>query len=164
MFFGLGSTKISFGNEYDALHLQQLTETPNNELIVVISFNKSVKTSLDSIKHIENDSIREVLLGASQMLPDESQTYNIYFENHLMYQSRNESYAYNSDDDISIGKGLILFEKSKLLNYVNELIHIDSAIHMHNKSELRHYGIYTLNNIIDVVTFYEPVIRKAKHA
>lgn len=101
-----------------------------------------------------------------QIVSDETQTYKIYFEEYIMYQDRNESYSspvYNNADEISTGKGLVLFEKSKLLDYVNEVIDIDLALAMqtYSKSKLYHYGIYTLNNIIDVITFNEPVIEKA---
>jgi len=163
MFSGLNNTKLCFGNEYHFLHLKHLIDNPNNKLVIVISLTKKIKTTLDSIKHIENENIREALLETTELIPDESQTYEIYFDNYLFYQGRNESYTQANDDDIRIGKGLILFEKSQLLNYADKFISVDLASIIHKKTELRHYGVYTLNNIIDVVTFYEPVIRKSKY-
>ena len=155
--FILGGAEMLFGNEYGYLNLEQLIDTTDNELIIVISQTKKIEPFVNT--H-EDEKLHNLLSKSMQLISDDTQTYKIYFENYIMYQGRNESYAYNSDDHISVGQGLILFEKSKLLDYYNDVIDVLVAMSMQQKSKLQHYGIYTLNNIIDVITFYEPVIEK----
>ena len=154
----LGGAEMLFGNEYRNLFLKQLSDSDDNELTVFIAQSKEVEPSLDSFEGEKNEKIRELLSATMRLVPDDTQIYRIYFERYLMYQVRDESYAYNDDGHISVGQGLILFEKSRLLDYVNEVVDVPVAMHMLHESKLQHYGIYTLNNVIDVVTFYEPVI------
>jgi len=151
---------MCFGNEYDGLHLEQLTDTTNNELIIVISLTKRVETFLDSLGYVEPENNLKLLSDTTQLTSDGSQIYKIYFENYIMYQGRNESYAFENKNEFSIGQGLVLFKKSKLLDFICECADIDLAMAMHKKTQLRHYGVYTLNNMIDIVTFYEPTIEK----
>jgi hypothetical protein len=149
-----------FGSVYRNLFLRQLIDTDDNELTVFITRTKKVEPSSDSLEDEKNEKIRELLSATMQLVSDDSQIYKIHFEMYLMYQCRNESYAYNNDEHISVGQGLLLFEKSKLLDYVNDVMDVPLARHMQHGSKLQHYGIYTLNNTIDVVTFHEPVIEK----
>ena len=151
-----GDVQMLFGNRYNSLFLKRLHDTDNNELSVFIAKSKEVNPSLNSI---EDEKTSELLSKTMQLVPDDTQMYRVHFENYIMYQGRNESYAYD-DDCIGVGQGLIVFEKSKLLDYVNSVIDIPLAIDMQRKNKLQHYGIYTLNNIIDVITFHEPIIEK----
>ena len=148
-----------FGNEYNWLCLEQLIDTSSNELVVFIS---QTKKSEPFINMFEDSKVREILSNTMQIVSDETQTYKITFCNYIMYQDRNESYANKNDNEICVGKGLILFEKSSLLKYVYDVIDISLAKLMQQKNKLQHYGIYTLNNIIDVITFNEPLVEKVK--
>ena len=152
-----------FGNDYKNLFLQRLSDDNDNELTIFITQSKKIETSSISLEDEENEKVRELLSTTMQLVSDDMQTYRIYFESYIIYQGRNESYAYNDNDHISAGKGLVLFEKSKLLDYVNDVMDIPLAKIMQQKNKLQHYGIYTLNNIIDVITLCEPVIEKVNH-
>ena len=158
--FVCGGMKTLFGNEHDWLHLEQLFDTPNNELIIVISTTKRVQASVNSVENVDDEKLHKILSKAMELIPDDSQTYKIHFKNYILYQGRNESYASNDDGEIRAGTGLILFEKSKLLEYLSEFIYVDLATHIYEGVKLRHYGVYTLNNITDIVTFCEPIIEK----
>jgi len=149
-----------FGNNCGWLHLEQLIDTPDNELIILISASKSVKPSLSVVENAMSEEIQKLISNTTQMVPDGSQRYMISFKTYIAYQSRNESYASSCDSEVSEGQGLILFEKSKLLDHIHEFVDIDLAMAMHQKTKLLHYGVYTLNNIVDIVTFYEPIIEK----
>ena len=153
-----------FGGKYKNLFLRQLIDTVDNELTVFIAQSKKVGPSSYSLEDEKNEKIRELLSKTTQLVSDDTQIYRIHFERYLMYQGRNESYAYNDNDHISVGLGLILFEKSKLLDYVNGVMDVPVVTHMQHGSKLQHYGIYTLNNIIDVITFHEPVIEKVNRS
>ena len=164
--FPLGGAEMVFGNECGWLFLEQLIETPNNELIVVIAPTKQVETSPDSLDYVEDERVREVLLKTTEIVPDDSEQYRICFVGYIMYLSRDEGHARVDDDEICIGQGLVFYEKSKLLDSIGEFIWIDAAIAVQGTTakgelrKLRHYGVYTLNNIIDVITFHEPTIEK----
>jgi len=150
-----------FGNIYHSLFLMQLQDTDDNELNILITQSKRVKPSRKEIAVEKDKNIRKILSKSMSIVPDYTQMYRIYFESYIIYQGRNESYAYNKDDDhISVGQGLVLFEKSKLLDYVHHIVEVPVAMHMWQQSKLHHFGIYALNNIVDVVTFHKPVIEK----
>jgi len=152
-----------FGNNCGWLHLEQLIDTPDNELIILIAASKSVKPSPRVIENEMSEEIQNLISNKVQMMQDDSQRYMISFKAYIAYQGRNESYAIGGDNEISEGQGLIVFEKSKLLDYIHEFVDVDLAMAMHKKIKLLHYGVYTLNNIVDIVTFYEPIIEKISH-
>lgn len=76
-----------------------------------------------------------------------------------MYQVRNESFCSYDSDEIRPGKFMIVFEKSKLLDYL--MVSTD-ACQLNDGTfypgEWRHYGIYTQSHIIDVVALDEPKV------
>ena len=153
---------MNFGNEYNNLLLEQLVDTSDNELTVLIYQTKSIKPSEGELNSESNEKIRNIISTSMKIAPNESQIYEIYFESYLMYQTRNESYSCSDFNyDIRKGKGLIIFEKSRLLDYVGSVIDLNVAKHMWGRDELKHYGIYTLNNIIDIITLHDPIIKKA---
>jgi len=152
--------RMFFGGNYEYLFLKDLIDTNDNELTVDIVCSKPSPELLDAV---DDDKVSAILSTAVQLVPDDTRIYRIRFEHYIIYQGRNESYAYNDDRcHTTKGKGLILFERSKLLEYVSDAIDVYTAMHMEGENKLRHYGIYTLNNIIDVVTFFEPIVEKVK--
>lgn len=150
-----------FGNKYDWLNLEKLIDTTDNKLSIYISQTKNAKVQSECLEKEKNEEIRKLLSKTMQIVPDVSQIYRIHFDNYLVYQTRNESYAYNDNSyETRRGQGLILFEKSQLLEYTASIVDIEIAKHMMLRNELKHYGVYTLNNIIDVISFNEPIIEK----
>jgi len=149
-----------FGNEYRNLFLKQLIDTEDNELTIFIAKSEKVVPSTLSLDEEKDEKICELLSTTMQLVPDETQVYRIHFDRYILYQGRLESYAYNDDEHVSVGQGLILFKKSKLLDYVNDVMDVPLVMHMQQKSKLLHFGIYTLNNVIDVIAFCEPIIEK----
>lgn len=103
-----------FGSEYDWLYLEQLVDTSDNEITIIISQMKKIALSVDTLANEKNEKVRELLSKSNQLASDGTQTYRIHFKSYIMYQVRNESYTYSNDSEIRRGKGLILFEKSKL--------------------------------------------------
>ena len=74
---------------------------------------------------------------------------------------RNESYTVWDDYEIRRGRALILFERSRLLDYLGTVLTCGKR----NSGdwypgEYRHYGIYTEDQIIDVIAHTEPQIRR----
>jgi len=77
-----------------------------------------------------------------------------------MYQMRNESYAAFDPDEIRIGKGLLLFEKSRLLGCFNGFSDAYDDGNDVYPAKFKHYGVYTHNHVIDIISHVEPTIEK----
>ena len=142
--------------------LISLTDGPDNELRVVISpaavgevgEGNTVDTDI-----LQCNTLHCILSKCRPITPDESTLYDIYFENYIVYQTRNESYASYDAEEIRSGTYLITFEKSKLLESLST---ITDAFRSDDGTcypgDWKHYGIYTQNHVIDVISHCPPVI------
>jgi len=90
---------------------------------------------------------------------DMNQIYEIVFDDYIIYQNRNESYTCWDDYEIRKGNYLIIFERSRLLDFYEVLLFDfdDDEVKMNKR---RHYGIYTENHILDVISNSKPRIQK----
>jgi len=107
------------------------------------------------------DEIKELLKETYPIYPDEKNVYEITFEDYIFYQVRNESYCTYDDYEISKGRHLIIFEKSRLLDYLSTATiccKLDNGDFF--PGEWKHYEVSAENQIIDVITCDEPIIRK----
>ena len=99
-----------------------------------------------------------MLLDSYPVYEDTEQIYEISFKDYVIYQCRNESYTCWDDSEVRKGRYLIIFEKSKLLDYYESvLFDWDSD---ETKEKRKHYGIYTEFHIIDVISNTPPTISK----
>ena len=84
----------------------------------------------------------------------------LIFENYLLYQVRNESYCVFDADEVRGGTYLCTFERSQLLDYLPRAIDVHLIPDGTDAPASRkHYGIYTQNQIIDIVAPSEPTVR-----
>ena len=105
-----------------------------------------------------NPTLNKILANAVPIAPNLGAIYRITFESYIIYQCRNESYTCYDNTEIGKGKYLIVFEKSKLLDYYESvLFDFDTES---TKSQRKHYGIYTENHIIDVIANEPPTITR----
>lgn len=150
---------IEFGSENIGMEkgtfLARLEEGEDNKLTVTISLSAKGEVG-ENIPDNEKGVIKRILEKAKPVYPDNENTYEIYFENYVMYQVRNESFATFDEDEVRCGNRLIIFEKSKLLDYVKTVVWADEKYF----GGYKHYGIYTENQIIDVISQVEPTIKK----
>ena len=150
---------IEFGSENIGMEkgtfLARLEEGEDNKLTVTISLSTKGEVG-ENIPDNEKGVIKRLLEKAKPVYPDNENTYEIYFENYVMYQVRNESFAAFDKDEVRRGNRLIIFEKSKLLDYVKTVVWADEKYF----GGYKHYGIYTENQIIDVISQVEPTIKK----
>ncbi|MBQ3110689.1 MAG: hypothetical protein IJC69_06070 [Clostridia bacterium] len=150
---------IEFGSENIGMEkgtfLARLEEGEDNKLTVTISLSTKGEVG-ENIPDNEKGVIKRILEKAKPVYPDNENTYEIYFENYVMYQVRNESFAAFDKDEVRRGNRLIIFEKSKLLDYVKTVVWADEKYF----GGYKHYGIYTENQIIDVISQVEPTIKK----
>ena len=139
--------------------LSAISDGPDNELHVVITAAKvgEVGSGLGDA----NNALHDILLESRPITPDNKVQYEIYFENYIIYQVRNESFAIYGEEEIRYGTHLIIFEKSRLLNGLNTVANVfksdDGTCYPGNWT---HYGIYTQNHVIDIISHCPPVIMR----
>lgn len=82
--------------------------------------------------------------------------YRIVFKDYMMHLTRNESYTAWDNYEVRKGRYFVVFEKSRMLDFLDTvIIHTDD----HSWPGIgRHYGVYTCDHIIDVITAHEPEI------
>ena len=160
---------IEFGGENKEINeksktapfLLSLQDTPDNELHVVIAFPMEGEEGADQENFPEpyKSKVEDILIHSKPVYEDMDQVYEIVFEDYVIYQNRNESYTVWDDYEIRKGKYLIIFEKSRLLDYYEDVL-FDFDDEETKRDKRKHYGIYMENHILDVISNSEPLIRK----
>ena len=150
MYFGMENTNTLF--------LDSISENQSNGLTLYITSSQSKMMGEDELESETNPALRKMLSSCTQIIPDYSCLYKILFENYIMYQVRNESYCSFDPDEQRIGKGLIKLEKSKLLEYLGKATDVfDDGTYAY-PAKYKHYGVYTANHVIDIISHCEPRI------
>ncbi|MBE6875599.1 MAG: hypothetical protein E7496_02565 [Ruminococcus sp.] len=153
---------IAFGQQDSGQgpFLVSLSEEYDNDLKLVVSLSYTGETE-EILDDMGNPALGELLRKSRPIYPDENQTYEILFEGYILYQTRNESYTSWDNYEIRNGTYFIIFEKSRLLDALPLLtdcqVLSDGTPYPGN---WKHYGIYCQNHIIDVISCYEPKIKK----
>ena len=159
--FGTDNEEITT-NSPNAPFLLSMTDNSDNELSIIIDLAKKGEKGEDldlTLYPSENvDRVKDMLIESYPVYEDHEQVYKIHFKDYVIYQCRNESYTCWDDSEVRKGKYLIIFEKSNLLDYYESvLFDWDDD---DTKSKRKHYGIYTENHIIDVISNTSPIITK----
>lgn len=148
---------LRFGGDNDALGSYSFVlniRDIDNELGIIISSSVCGKKGTD-IAPGTDKKFKKILKKSTPIYPNESDTYEIVFPDYVIYQVRKESYCSWDDYEIRKGKKLIIYEKSRLLDYYR------TAVNEHLfDGECKHYGISAEHHIIDVISFESPVIRR----
>lgn len=126
-------------------------------LRVVIAFPKDGKAG--SNPGSLNEKVKDLLDKCVPVGADMDQVYEIVFENYILYQMRNESYTSWDEYEVRKGRYLIVFERSRLLDYYEDAI-FDFDSEETRKTQRKHYGIYTENHILDIISNEPPKIRR----
>lgn len=153
---------IQFGKEnkqIDAMpFLMQATTAIENTLHLIIA----LPLIEDETKQASNNpNVNEILKGYPSIHPNENNRYEIVFEDTILHMIRNESYARWEDEAVSYGQYFVIYEKSRLLQNLSLFVDTDLISDMTGKA-YKHYAIHSQHQIIDVITSYEPSIRKMK--
>lgn len=147
---------LIFGNH--APFLSAISDGPDNELRIVISA-ASVGEVIGDNGVTTNEALNDILSKCRPIMPDSHTLYEIFFENYIIYQTRNESWATYFPEEIRHGTFLITFEKSRLLDHLSEMTDVfKSDDDTWYPAKWIHYGIYTQNHVIDVISHCPPVI------
>ena len=106
-------------------------------------------------------ALRRILANARPIEMNENCLYEICFRDYIIYQIRNESFCSYNPDEIRHGKYLIIFEKSQMLSHLGAVTDAqpfdDGSFY---PGKWTHYGIYTQNHVIDVVSHCPPEISR----
>ena len=156
---------IEFGNDRLLLDcnppfILEINDSENNRLHIVLALSCKGEKGADT-DFFQNPNLNKLLKEVTPVFPDENNVYEIIFEEYILYQTRNESYCFLDNYDIRNGQYLILFERSRLLDYFQTVTDCckfsDGSFY---PDEWKHYGIYTANHIIDIISHKKPLIRK----
>lgn len=159
---------LEFGGENEEIRekaptvpwLVSLTDTEDNRLRIVIALAMEGEEGegLEEIPETQRTKADEMLARSRPVYMDTTRAYEIVFDRYVMYQTRNESYTVWDKYEIRRGNYLILFERSRLLDYAESvLFDFDDE---ETKRGRRHYGVYTEDHIIDIIANHPPTIRK----
>lgn len=137
-----------------------LSEGEDNRLSVKIALSYAGKpcelTDLDEPHPV----LRGIMNISRPILPDKKHTYEIVFEDYIIYQIGNESYCSGDPADKFTGKYFRIYESSALLRRLGDF---SDAQALEDGSfypgKWRHFGIVTQNHIIDVISASESVVK-----
>ena len=154
-------SSMYFGNKNGGawLFLERLIDTPDNELIIYVCNSALGGNTLNAKIPAQ---IRKLLSKHTPIVPDNDQLYKICFDSYIMYQTGNESYASFDPNEIRTGDGLVLFEKSRFLDSLNKYSNAFDNENGAFPDKFRHYGVYTLNHVVDIISHVKPTVEKVK--
>ena len=159
--FGVENKEIT-ENCPNAPFVLSINDNEDNQLRIVIALPKRGEmgegVDLNESTNDFDNKLNEILMQSYPVYEDMNNVYQILFDSYIIYQCRNESYTTYDFDEIRKGKYLIIFEKSRLLDYYKDVIF--DFDYEDTKSTRKHYGIYTENHIIDVISNEAPIITK----
>lgn len=136
--------------------LVKLQEETENELHVTIlgaAVGKEVKAGGSCGEPV----LDQLLADCQPIVPDPSRRFEVIFEDYILYQVRNESYAAYDASAEGTGTYLMQFEKSRFLDY---FLTVTDACRLEDGSfypaPWKHYAVFTQNHVIDVIAQAEP--------
>lgn len=155
--------KENKGLEDHGIFLTELSEKEDNRLSIKIALSavgEAVDTSSNISGFSDDKKIAKIISGAVPVYPDYNVIYEILFDRYIMYQVRNESYSSWDNYEIRKGKYFIVFEQSRLLDYLSLATDCrmlcDGSFY---PDKWKHYRIYCQNHIIDIVSAVPPEVK-----
>lgn len=136
--------------------LLKTEETENNCIKFTVALSRIDEKTADTAHDIP--AVEALIEKSAPLRPDTNEMYEIIFDNYIIHQTRNESFCSWDDYEIREGKNFIEFTRSRLLDFfplITDYFYEEKA---------KHYGIYCLNHIIDIISWREPIIKKIKVA
>ena len=161
--FGQGNKELG---EQIAPFMLEMTDNLDHELRVTIASSvvgePAGRVDLDewpgSIReNIErSERLQEMVAQMRDVTASTEDIWEIAIDGYVLLMERDESYTVYDEYEISRGRWLMVFERSRLMD---DLAHHTFATDRY-PGPLTHYGIYCEDHLIDVVTTSTPSIRK----
>lgn len=138
--------------------ITSLSESGDNELTIRLAPSFAGDIGCGAAEE-PNPQLHKILSDARPLLPDKKYDYEIIFDRYIIYQIRNESFFSGNPEDKFLGHFLRIYQKSFLLDNLSRItdaqILVDGGFY---PAKWTHYGIVTLNHIIDIISFHTPYV------
>ena len=150
-----GTDNIEAGNM--APFLLSFEEGQDNAIRLIVALASKGEKEAD-INDMGIPELGKLLKNSYPLYPSKEKIYELIFEQYLIHQTRNESLCCWDDYEISHGNFFIVFERSRLLDYMDTLIEKGLA-DAYWPDGWKHYGICCQNHIIDIISPHAPTIK-----
>ena len=152
---------IKFGEKYkndNMPYILNINDNIDNVLKIIVSLPYSGEKGSEA-SNTGNKDLDEILKEAYPVLIDYNEIYEITFESYIMYQTRNESFAYLDKNSKVLGEYFTIIKNSSYLKMVKSITFYNDIF----DDKYMHYGIFSWNHVIDIIASEEPKIAKLEN-
>ena len=152
---------IKFGEKYkndNMPYILNINDNMDNVLKIIVSLPYSGEKGSEA-SNTGNKDLDEILKKAYPVLIDYNEIYEITFESYIMYQTRNESFAYLDKNSKVLGEYFTIIKNSSYLKMVKSITFYNDIF----DDKYMHYGIFSWNHVIDIISAEEPKIAKLEN-
>ena len=152
---------IKFGKKYkndNMPYILNINDNIDNVLKIIVSLPYSGEKGSEA-SNTGNKDLDEILKKAYPVLIDYNEIYEITFESYIMYQTRNESFAYLDKNSKVLGEYFTIIKNSSYLKMVKSITFYNDIF----DDKYMHYGIFSWNHVIDIISAEEPKIVKLEN-
>ena len=152
---------IKFGKKYkndNMPYILNINDNIDNVLKIIVSLPYSGEKGSEA-SNTGNKDLDEILKKAYPVLIDYNEIYEITFESYIMYQTRNESFAYLDENSKVLGEYFTIIKNSSYLKMVKSITFYNDIF----DDKYMHYGIFSWNHVIDIISAEEPKIAKLEN-
>lgn len=152
---------IKFGEKYkndNMPYILNINDNIDNVLKIIVSLPYSGEKGSEA-SNTGNKDLDEILKEAYPVLIDYNEIYEITFESYIMYQTRNESFAYLDENSKVLGEYFTIIKNSSYLKMVKSITFYNDIF----DDKYMHYGIFSWNHVIDIISAEEPKIAKLEN-
>ena len=152
---------IKFGKKYkndNMPYILNINDNIDNVLKIIVSLPYSGEKGSEA-SNTGNKDLDEILKEAYPVLIDYNEIYEITFESYIMYQTRNESFAYLDENSKVLGEYFTIIKNSSYLKMVKSITFYNDIF----DDKYTHYGILSWNHVVDIISAEEPKIVKLEN-
>ena len=152
---------IKFGKKYkndNMPYILNINDNIDNVLKIIVSLPYSGEKGSEASNTGSKD-LDEILKKAYPVLIDYNEIYEITFESYIMYQTRNESFAYPDENSKVLGEYFTIIKNSSYLKMVKSITFYNDIF----DDKYTHYGILSWNHVVDIISAEEPKILKLEN-
>jgi len=152
---------IKFGKKYkndNMPYILNINDNVDNVLKIIVSLPYSGEKGSEA-SNTGNKDLDEILKKAYPVLIDYNEIYEITFESYIMYQTRNESFAYPDEKSKVLGEYFTIIKNSSYLKMVKSITFYNDIF----DDKYMHYGIFSWNHVVDIISAEEPKIVKLEN-
>ena len=152
---------IKFGKKYkndNMPYILNINDNIDNVLKIIVSLPYSGEKGSEA-SNTGNKDLDEILKKAYPVLIDYNEIYEITFESYIMYQTRNESFAYPDENSKVLGEYFTIIKNSSYLKMVKSITFYNDVF----DDKYMHYEIFSWNHVVDIISAEKPKIVKLEN-